>query len=267
MTLNSSDLTKILKELLNSDLPKKERHLLNYDDLSAVAKSPMSYWINLNRKEVITPAKERELKLSEATKLALSNPFKFFENVIIMPDFGDGRTKEAKEKKLEWLLANKNKEHLIQEEYDKIKNISIVFNSLPEKFKINNYVEESRIDLEDSFKLEVPSHFKNNTSLMNVSLWSDFSVRATDLEESIDKFGVYYKTAIQLLKHGKENINDCYLLIINKSNESQSIVVKLNKDKLSKVVENLSVECNNLIKVIETEDNSPSEPQVVDLNK
>lgn len=244
------------------------KHVFSYQDLKSVDHSPLAYWVSKRETEDMTDTEKRNSIISAVTKLALIDPFEFINSVAIMPCWGDGRTKAAKEAKDVWLAANPDKFPVTQKEFDKIKNISSINKYLPKAAKLDTYVKESKTTVIKGVQVKVPDYLMSDNNIVNVSLWSDYSLRAVDIEEALNKYGVYYKTAVQVFSQNKKGnkVQDAYLLIINKSNESESTLVQLNNDKLNETISILDELSEKLVNVIKTSDKTLSSPKIINLN-
>ncbi len=274
-TMNQNITAQQLIQLLSnlSQQPQVEdepavKHTFSYQDLKAVDHSPLAYHVHKREEEDMTDTEKRNATISAVTKLALIDPFSFVDAVAIMPLFGDLRTKAAKEAKDVWLAANPDKFPVTQKEFDKIKNISSINKYLPKAAKLDTYVKESKTTIIKGVQVKVPDYLMSDNNIVNVSLWSDYSLRAVDIEEALNKYGVYYKTAVQVFSQNKKGtkVEDAFLLIINKSNESESTLIQLNKDKLNETIGVLDELCEKLVDVIKTNDKTLSSPKIINLN-
>jgi hypothetical protein len=88
---------------------------VNWSTLKYLETSPLEYRYRLENPTEPTPA----MLLGTATHVAVLEPERFATEYVRRPDFGDGRTKAAKEAKAAWLASlPPGAEHLSAEDYD-----------------------------------------------------------------------------------------------------------------------------------------------------
>lgn len=202
---------------------------LSWSKLKYFFDSPYSFQRNV----LLAPRTEATKAQEFGTQVhaAILEPDVFFNNYCIIPDFGDRRTKEAKEMIKEFEEKNKNKLFKItSENYQKLTLILDNFKKL--KFDLTPFLKEQSL-FYDERKLKARPDAFNYDCILDIKTSSD-SISA--FHYSINKYKYqyqlcFYDMVLELLEFGNPK-REFKILYVQNTNECEVGIFSINAEKV-----------------------------------
>ena len=165
--------------------------------ISVFKKSPKKYWYRYLSGQYIETEK-RDLVAGQALHTLLLEPDSFFQRFIIGLEGVDGRTKEGKRVKEEFITLAGDKTIVSPKDFDIVQGMSNSMKAHPlfDRLFVNGKIEHSLIWKQDDIFLKSRPDFYNDDFIVDVKTTREES--PDDFSRSILSYGYHRQAAMQI---------------------------------------------------------------------
>jgi exodeoxyribonuclease VIII len=218
------------KDTFPEYLGKKDH--ISASDIKSFMKSPQYYFFNKYAEKKQRNEDSRHYIIGSALHESVLEPHQFFDNYTISPKF-DRRTKEGKKEYEDFVISNKNKGILFEDEMDMITKMGA--NALKNKslteFICDSYRELSIYTIDEKtglkIKLRPDVYCKNKSTIVDIKTCVDSSSR--EFKRNVYSYGYSISAAFYIDFSNRENYIFC---AIEKNQPHQVSLYALNDEMI-----------------------------------